>query len=259
MDTRKIIKSNSLIKAKNKGKAPSGLVLYDGPSVLDPSKDVLVIATLSSANVKTGNMIQTWILVKDYAPVEASKLGQDEIICGQCPHRHFNNGACYVNLGQAPNGIYKAWKSGKYPIFNKAKHGQYFLGRKLRLGAYGDPASVPFNVWKAPLSLAIGHTGYTHQIKHRNFDKRYLSICQVSADTPKQAIAYQKLGAKTFRVALDGDQLLDGEEICLSETVGTQCQDCLLCDGSKQNIAIAVHGSRKSKFKSNLIPTKAVA
>ena len=57
----------------------------------------------------------------------------------------------------------------------------------------------------------------------------------------------------------DYDQLLDDEEICLSETVGTQCQDCLLCDGSKQNIAIAVHGSRKSKFKSNLIPTKAVA
>ena len=76
MDTKRILKSNSLIKAKNKGKAPSGLVLYDGPSVLDPSSDVVVIATLSSANVKTGNMIQTWILVKNHTPVEASKLGQ---------------------------------------------------------------------------------------------------------------------------------------------------------------------------------------
>ena len=85
MNTKRILKSNSLIKAKNKGKAPNGFVLYDGASVLDPSQDVIVIATLSSANVKTGNMIQTWILVKDYAPVEASKMGVDEIICGNCP------------------------------------------------------------------------------------------------------------------------------------------------------------------------------
>ena len=74
MNTKRILKSNSLIKAKNKGRAPSGFVLYDGPSMLNQWENVIVIATLSSANVKTGNMIQTWILVKDYAPVELSLI-----------------------------------------------------------------------------------------------------------------------------------------------------------------------------------------
>ena len=89
--------------------------------------------------------------------------------------------------------------------------------------------------------------------KHKNFDKRYLSICQVSADTPKQAITYQEMGAKTFRVALPKDKLLKGEKVCLSETKGTQCARCMLCNGVKQNIVIAVHGSRQKRFKSNLI------
>lgn len=249
------IESYNLKKVKQK--QFKGVVLYDGPSKLDRSKNVIVIATFSSLNRKTGDMIQTWILVKDHTPVAASKIGADKIICGNCPHRVFNNGACYVNLGQAPQQVYRSWKRGIYPAFKKSEHGHLFEGRQLRLGAYGDPASVPFRVWKTPLSLAVGHTGYTHQIKHKNFDKRYLSICQVSADTPKQAIAYQELGAKTFRVALPKDKMLKGEKVCLSETQGKQCARCMLCNGSKQNIVIAVHGSRMKRFKSNLIPTRA--
>jgi hypothetical protein len=75
----------------------------------------------------------------------------------------------------------------------------------------------------------------------------------VSADTPKQALKYQALGAKTFRVAMAGDALFDSEIECLSDSKGIQCIDCGLCDGSTKNIAITVHGSRSSNFKSNLI------
>ena len=107
--------------------------------------------------------------------------------------------------------------------------------------------------------MGIGHTGYTHQIQHKNFDARYLTLCQVSADSPKQALKYQSMGANTFRVAMEGDSLAENEIECLSDSKGMQCIDCMLCDGSKKNIALAVHGTRKSNFKTQLIQTLEVA
>ena len=82
----------------------------------------------------------------------------------------------------------------------------------------------------------------------------------VSADTPKQARKYQALGAHTFRVALEGDSLDNDEVECLADSEGLQCVDCGLCDGTKKNVAITVHGSGASKFKSAMvIPSMMVA
>lgn len=86
-----------------------GVVLYEGPSVLDNSP-IVVIATLNTSNVKTGNMVQTWILRADMNPLDASKQGLDHAICGRCPHRRNLGGACYVTLHQAPRAIYEAYK-----------------------------------------------------------------------------------------------------------------------------------------------------
>jgi hypothetical protein len=152
-----------------------------------------------------------------------------------------------------PNSIYKAYKNGRYPNFNIELHGQYLANRKIRLGAYGDPSAIPFDINKTLTELAVSHTGYTHQIAHKKFDKRYIDICQISADTPKQALKYQSMGAKTFRVALPNDSLYDNEIECLADSKGLNCIDCGLCDGQTKNIAIMVHGSRKNNFKSNLI------
>ena len=229
-----------------------GLVLYRGPSMLDGAP-IVVIATLSTSNVKTGDAIQTWILREDINPVEATKTGEDLSICGSCPHRHYNNGACYVNVGQAPNQIWKSYKRGLYPEYDHALHADYFRSRVIRLGAYGDPAAVPFEVLHIITRLTRAHTGYTHQAAHKNFDQRYFKLCQVSADSPKQASKYQRQGAKTFRVAMEGDGLLPGEIECLSDSDGIQCIDCKLCDGVSQNIAIAVHGSRSNKFNTAII------
>ena len=229
-----------------------GFIMYQGPSMLD-NAPIVVIATMSTSNSKTGQMVQTWILRADVNPVEASKIGQDSSICGNCVHRHYNKGACYVNIGQAPNGVFKGFKRGIYPVFIYDDHAHYFAHRKIRLGAYGDPAAVPFGVMQSIAALGIGHTGYTHQADHKAFDGRYFELCQVSADTPRQAAKYQKLGAKTFRVALAGDALANNELECLSDSKGLQCIDCMLCDGSTKNIAITVHGTLKNRFKSNLI------
>ena len=228
-----------------------GLVMYEGESAID-KKPIVVIATLESSNEKTGNMIQTWILRQDIHPVEASAQGEDVSICGNCPHRHNHNtgGACYVNIGQAPAQVWKTYKRGRYPVFNSRDHAQYFIGRKVRLGSYGDPAAMPFEVAENMVNMSLGHTGYTHQAARKFFDKRFLTLCQVSADTPRQALKFQAMGAKTFRVALEGDALMDDEIECLSDSKGISCLDCGLCNGIKQNIAITVHGSRSSNFKS---------
>jgi peroxiredoxin len=131
------------------------------------------------------------------------------------------------------------------------------------LGAYGDPAAAPFEVMEYLANIGTAHTGYTHQAKHVNFDSRFIDICMVSADSPKQAKQWHEKGARTFRVAMDNDGMYQNESECLSETVGTQCIDCGLCDGSKRNadsIVITVHGSLQNRFKTaRLIDTVEVA
>ena len=241
----------SKIKVKPAAKE-LGFVLYEGNSVLD-GKPIAAIATLSSSNVKTGNMVQVWIIRTDINPVEASKLGEDVSICGNCIHRHYNKGACYVNIGQAPNAVYKSYIAGKYPKFDYQLHSGHINHRKIRFGSYGDPGAVPFEVLEKFSKLSLGHTAYTHQINHRNFDMRFLELCMVSADSPKPAKKFQSLGAKTFRVAMEGDSLDNDEIECKSDSDNIQCIDCGLCDGKSKNIAIAVHGSRSKNFKTNLI------
>ena len=239
-----------------------GFIFYRGPSVLDGSP-VVGIATLSSTNIKTGpkgkrNMVQTWILRADMSPIEASKAGEDSAICGACPHRHSLGGACYVNIGQAPLGIYRAFKRGAYPDLsdNPEAIAEALAGRAVRLGAYGDPAALPLDdAWRPLLASVTAWTGYTHQARHPNFDKGLLRYCMASADTPKQAQKLQAKGARTFRVKSAGAPLMSGELLCLSESKGVKCIDCGLCDGANReapSIVIDVHGSRSSRFDASL-------
>lgn len=247
-----ILKGSIKIKARPK---LNGVILYEGPSMLD-GEPIVVIATLKSSNIKTGNMVQTWIIRSDMKPQLALDTGADYSICGSCPHRQ---GTCYVTVWQAPSRVYDAYKAGSYPLFDPDIHAELFMGRKIRLGAYGDPAAAPFEVMQGVADLGIGHTGYTHQIMHKNFDKRFIGLCMVSADSPKQATKYQAMGAKTFRVAMAGDSLASDEAECYADSQGLQCIDCGLCEGTRQNIAITVHGASASKFKTAMIPTVQVA
>ncbi len=242
----------------NRTKKSAGYIMWQGPSALD-GHPIAVIATMQTSNIKTGNMIQVWIIRSDVSPIEASKTGADYSICGSCQHRHYNDGACYVNLGQAPLAIYRSFKKGNYPRFEQPLHGHFFSKRQIRLGAYGDPAAAPFWVMSEMVQRGAGHTAYTHQARHLNFDNRFLEIAMVSADTPKQALKYHELGAKTFRIALEDDGVLADEVQCLSEWAGLDCADCLLCDAKNQNVVVQVHGSRKANFKSKLIELKEVA
>ena len=197
----------SKVKIKTAHKNINGVVLYEGPSVLDGAP-IAVVATLKSSNAKTGDMVQTWILRADMHPLEAIATKADESICGNCVHRQSTGGACYVNIGQAPAAVYRTYKAGKYPAFDPAVHNALFMGRKVRLGAYGDPAAVPYEILAHITGLSIGHTGYTHQANHKAFDPRIAELCMISADSPKQAQKYHAKGYHTFRVAMAGDSLM---------------------------------------------------
>jgi hypothetical protein len=236
----------------NAKRKPTGYIVYEGPSVLDGAPIVMVL-TLSTNNRKTGDMLQTWIIRSDVSPLAASQQKLDSSICGNCPHKWSVGGACYVNLGQAPMAIYNAYQRGAYPHLpaDTETLQEIFHNRRVRLGAYGDPAAVPVTVLRTLTTYAAGYTGYTHQMRHKNFDPAVLQYCMASTETLKTSQQAWADKARTFRIVRDISQLQPGEIECLSDAKGIPCSECLLCDGKqagKPNIAIVVHGSRASRF-----------
>lgn len=225
-------------------------ILYEGPSRLDGAP-IVVIATgfkSKTTNIKTGDMIQTWILRQDVKPTIAVKTGQDYSICGDCRHR---GTSCYVTVFQAPTNIWKAYVAGKYTHANTSDYQEIFTGRKVRFGAYGDPAAAPLQLWKYIARYAAGHTGYTHQWKDRR-NRGYAAFLMASVDAVSEKSDATLRGFRTFRVrTANDDAITEREVVCpASDEAGhlIQCESCMACDGTNSNrrgsIAIIVHGSK---------------
>lgn len=231
-----------------------GTIIYKGPSRLD-KQPIFVTAIWGSNNRKTGDMLQTYIMRSDLDPLTASKLGEDASVCGDCAHRgvptldpvrsQAERRACYVNLGQGPTQVWKAFQRGSYPL------GDTFADRALagnkrfvRLGTYGDPAAVPEHVWDALLSLSKGWTGYTH-------NGASTSLCMVSADNLRVAQTAWTAGQRTFRIVKAVSELQPNEVLCpASAEAGhkSTCIDCRLCAGTSvraKSVAIVAHGHGK--------------
>ena len=236
-------------------KRSNGAILWRGASLLDGAP-IIVIGIRTSRNGKTGKMLQTYILRADQTPVEAIRSGADASICGSCPHRGYlvtdgkgfrrNKGrTCYVNIGQGPTGVYKAFQRGIYPACEDIE--AFGEGRLVRLGTYGDPGAVPGWVWSTLIRRAVGHTGYTHQWQSRP-DLR--DIVMASADSSKAASVAHAEGWRTFRVAMPNHiDRLPKESICpASAEAGKKltCETCLACHGTgsgrRGSIVIQAHG-----------------
>jgi hypothetical protein len=218
--------------------------------ILHEDQHRVIIATgfeTPSDNRKTGDMIQVWILVKACDPVEAIKQGLDRLICGNCVHRGDGHGAersCYVNAGQAPLGIWRAWKAGRYPTL---RFMDLFTGRKVRFGAYGDPTHIPIGLALAIAGVASGHTGYTHQWRNPSL-QAWRSILMASVDSIAELVIARSMGWSTFRV---GSEAQPSESLCASESVGTPCAVCLLCAGARgglESVHIPPHGKGSVHF-----------
>lgn len=202
------------------------------PSKLDGNK-IIVSAAIESNNKKTGNMAQIYYLPEDIAPSEASKLGKDKSICGNCPHRRSVGGYCYV----VPVHINNHWRAALKVGIEKPN-----INKPVRLGAYGDPASVPYELNR----MIVGHnkyTGYTHQWK--TCDQRLQKLCMASVDSISEAFEAQAMGWRTFRIRESkNDAILENEILCPFESKGRKCIDCGLCSGTKiqgRNIVITKH------------------
>lgn len=234
----------------------NGVILYRGPSMIDGSPIVAIATGLakSSGNVKTGSLIQTWIIRDDMSPVEAIHSGADAAICGSCPHRgEVKDGknvgrSCYVSVFQAPLSVFKAFQKGVYSQATAETLPDLFAGKRVRLGSYGDPAAVPFEVWEAVLSQAEAWTGYTHQ--WRDCDPRFARFVMASCDSQADYAAANVKGYRTFRVRAAGETLNNREIVCpASQEAGykTSCASCIACGGkdakARVNIAIIAHGS----------------
>lgn len=230
---------------------PKGYVLWRGLSPIN-RQPIVAIMTMESANRKTGNMAQVWILCEDGDPVDNVQDGGDLAICGDCPHRKNAMGVrtCYVNVGQAPLAVYRAWKAGKYPhirlhydAVTKALH-----SRTIRWGAYGDPALLPVSLVADLSSHAMGWTGYTHQWRTIEAGDQRRHFFQASCDSVLDHNLAKELGWHTFTVASVNAEVSHAKQ-CPATVAGSQaqCATCLLCNGNRTDVYVHAHGpSRKA-------------
>ena len=210
--------------------------------ILKEAVKTVIVATFTSSNKKTGDMVQITSLLKDVLPTEAVKSGEDREICFECVHRKAKS--CYVNVGQAPQAIYKAYKKGNYPGFDVDVLKGALKWKAVRFGAYGEPTMLPLSMVSVISKFSKGWTGYTH--RWAECDQGYSRYFMASAETKQEARDAHMMGWRTFRVTSKLDDLMENEIICPNVTTGVQCRDCLLCGGSEKkgkSIVVPVHGT----------------
>lgn len=247
-----------------------GMLVWSGTSLLDSVSDgtgkviaagspIMVLATFArgaGVNDKTGAMVQTFIVRADMSPVDGIASGADSAVCGNCPQRR--DRSCYtypiLERGYGGSSTYSAHARGNSKPFDIKP----FKGRKLRLGSYGDPAAVPYEVWQPLIDASDGHTGYTHQ--WRTCDQRYRDYLMASCDSEEDLHAARALGWDTFTVHTVGTARPAGTKPCpASKEAGQslQCEQCLRCGGTStgrrnNHVAIMSHGSRGARFTGNV-------
>ena len=227
----------------------TGYILYEGPSLIDESP-IVAVATMRSTNRKTGDIPQIWILRADIRPGEAARTGEDKGICGDCPLRgdsaQKRHRSCYVVVGRAPTSVWVTYQRGGYRRLTLRQAAHLFSGMIVRLGAYGDPAAVPLEVWESVLSRAARWTAYTHQWR-QGFALSHIAMASVeSDDDAKAAIA---MGYRVFRISSPGASLAPGHRWCPARADGwprVTCASCGACNGGTrgQHVQTTVHGSR---------------
>lgn len=256
------------------------IVIYRGPSMLDGA-DIVALASVGSSNVKTGSMIQTWIMRADLHPSEASARKADASVCGQCPRRHSLGGDCYVQIVHAPRSVWESWDRQGRPGENWSDERQILALQSdaraygLRLGSYGDPMAVPYTVWQDLISALQPRSivGYTHQwdasarilatfdrAGYSWFRDQIMASCDSTADA-KQA---RSLGWRFFLAIPESDFLGDwppngrtvmGAIQCPATVSDRTCDECGACNGSqgrpdRVSVFLAEHGMRsQSKAK----------
>ena len=223
--------------------------------IIHEDADVFIVASSKSSNVKTGDMIQIWILDNTRHPVESRRDKHDAL--NQCKGCVLASGnGCYVNANPL-SAIYRKHKSDNpYPqlVAGSLEFRRFFSGKKVRFGAYGNPSMIPLPLTQSIANLASKWTGYFHDWHMmspddaRAYGKYFMASCVSTNYQDAQA-----LGLRTFTtVASVPDDQQTGME-CLADSHGMQCAECGLCDGTNRrggklpNVWIKVHGYQTKK------------
>lgn len=229
---------------------PNGLVLQE-----DPTRVVIVTGLARpSQNLKTGPMLQIWILHRNQSPLQAIDSGADREVCGSCPLRglYGKERGCYVQLGQAPEAIFRAYQRGSYPAWDGSL--DPFQGQAIRFGAYGDPAFIDRTTVERLTSVANTWSGYTHQWRDQThaWTRRYF---MASCDTIQDRRDAEALGFRWFGLHVPGtdsgdiERTTDGAVQCPADQGLNTCSECSLCRGTTsgaKSIWIPPHGAGKA-------------
>ena len=234
----------------------TGGILYEGPSAIDGAPIVAIANRIiaNSANAKTGAMVQTFIIRADVNPFTAIKDGRDHSICGDCPQRPFKGGKCYVDVAKSVVSVYGAYERKRYARpgidYDPAILPELFEGMAFRLGTYGDPAAIPFQIWRAATLKAAKITGYSHQWRDPRF-QAFSLLCMASCESESDHLLASACGWRTFRAKKSKDVKSSNEIGCPAAKENgarTSCDKCGLCAGnssnSKKDIVINLHGFR---------------
>ena len=223
-------------------------VVWEGPSVLNGSP-IALVAVFGSANSKTGDVVQTYIIDARNALAWSVHSGSDASVCGMCPHRRHpvtGERSCYVSLATGANVVSREYLSGRVPAMRPEELRAILRARKsvLRLGTYGDPAAVPQSVWEEIIPAQIGRleidvVGYTHQWDNpmMSYLRKY---CMASCETEMGVYAARTLGWRTFRARRHDEPVMAGEIVCpASAEAGRKltCAKCRLCGGTNRRAA----------------------
>jgi len=215
-------------------KTDNSFLIWDGESEIN-TEPISVIGSgfKHSSNMKTGDMIQTWIL-PNINPVLAVKTGEDSSVCGNCWRRPLLGNKCYVTVMQAPNQVFKT-KDKLVELPDRS------FSKGLRLGSWGDPNAVPSKIWQDLIPRFTFHTGYTSRWKHTENLK---GIVQASCSSLSEKETAKNKGWKTFTALPVGHPIPDDPDMvkCPADQDGVTCENCRLCDGVTVHVWTYDHG-----------------
>jgi hypothetical protein len=229
--------------------------------IIHETAETVAIATAESNNIKTGPMIQIWIMARTVHPVESRRTGHDATLqCQGCPYA--SNRGCYVSPLPLM-ALWRAYKKGSYSHLQMGspEWNTFFRGASVRFGAYGNPSMLPLPLVSDIVDRAYNHTGYMHDwnIMPVSLAKAYGRFFMASCE-PRNVAFAQNLGLRTFTVVSEAPTEKLGIE-CLADKSGLQCIDCGLCDGTARSatrsrslpsIWIRAHGYQTKKAVANL-------
>lgn len=238
----------------------AGVILWEGPSKVD-GEPIVAILTGPAKNVKTGPMCQVYILPQNVNPTDALVTGSDRSICGDCFLRPQKTGGqnagrtCYVQVYPYVLRVWQTYKRGGYIPLTEIKGPlwSWLDGSDVRFGAYGDPAVVDTDVWRAMFERPLGTwTGYVNQWRTDWMDHELAKWFMASVIKQEEVELAWDLGYRTYRILSPYESKLKGEAHCpfdLEPKPGRsrpQCIKCGLCNGNGfkgRGIVDVVHGS----------------